>query len=123
MSSDQRSPAALAHENQPPRNSSPAAGCASATKAFLLTPFTQSGRRLSKLVLRADSNGVGEQSAGLVELEDESGSVQLVRVDQYVEIESDSLLSNMVRVSWEWTADGNSHQVELRHGRPPLRYS
>ena len=78
------------------------------------TPHAKSGRRLSKSVLRADSQDVeGSKIWGIVSVRDHLGEEQQIRVVQKEEIED----LNMVKVSWFWAWQGTTHQVELRHGR------
>jgi len=78
------------------------------------TPHAKSGRRLSKSVLRADSQDVdGSKIWGIVSVRDHQGEEQRVRVVQKEEIEN----LNMVKVSWFWQWQSTTHQVELRHGR------
>jgi len=78
------------------------------------TPHAKSGRRLSKSVLRADSQDVeGSKIWGVVSVRDHQGEEQRVRVVQKEEVET----FNMIKVSWFWTWQGTTHQVELRHGR------
>ena len=76
------------------------------------TPHAKSGRRLSKSVMRADSRNVdGSQAWGMVSVRDSMGMEHAVRVVQSEKIED----ANMVRVTWFWTWQGTTHQVELRH--------
>jgi len=78
------------------------------------TPHKLSGRRLSKSVMRADSQDViNSKSWGMVELRDGSGTARSTRVMQNEVVED----INMVKVTWFWSFDGVTHEVELRHGR------
>jgi len=78
------------------------------------TPHAKSGRRLSKSVLRADSQDVeGSKIWGMVSVRDHTGEEQRVRVVQKEEVED----VNMVKVTWFWPWGDRTHQVELRHGR------
>merc|ERR1719454_238033 len=49
----------------------------------------------------------------MVELNDGSGTMRAVRVVQKAECED----FNMYKVTWLWTVDGKTFQVDLRHGR------
>jgi hypothetical protein len=72
-----------------------------------------SARRLSKSVLHADSNRTSSNAAGIVMLKDSEGTPRAVRVVQKEESEN----RNIVRVGWIWSTDGQTYQIELRHGR------
>lgn len=78
------------------------------------TPHQKSGRRLSKTVMRSDSQDAeGSKGWGMVALNDGSGTERAVRVVQKAEAED----FNMMKVSWVWTEDGQTNQIDLRHGR------
>ena len=78
------------------------------------SPHANSGRRLSKTLMRADSQDLpGSKSWGIVELPGADGVRSRVRVVQKEEAED----ANMLRVTWVWTHEGETSQVELRHGR------
>ena len=64
--------------------------------------------------MRADSQDEeSSKSWGTVTLRDGRGMHTEVRVVQNQEYED----SNMLKVSWVWSWEGATHQVELRHGR------
>jgi hypothetical protein len=78
------------------------------------TPHQKSGRRLSKSVMRSDSSDAeGSKGWGMVAMNDGSGTERAVRVVQKAEAED----FNMMKVSWVWTEDGQTNQIDLRHGR------
>ena len=78
------------------------------------TPHKMSGRRLSKSVMRSDSQDVeASKGWGMVELADGSGTARAVRVVQNAESED----FNMYKVSWTWSLGSKTYQVDLRHGR------
>mmetsp|Transcript_76495 Transcript_76495/g.127482 ORF Transcript_76495/g.127482 Transcript_76495/m.127482 type:complete len:348 (+) Transcript_76495:185-1228(+) len=78
------------------------------------SPHKSSGRRLSKSVMLADSQDIaGSKRWGVVELSEPSGSSHSVRVVQTEESED----VNILRVTWFWTFEAQTFQVELRHGR------
>jgi hypothetical protein len=78
------------------------------------TPHKLAGQRLSKTVMRADSQDpLSSKGWGVVTLQDGSGTEREVRVVQKEEYED----TNMVHITWFWTWEGVTHQVELRHGR------
>ena len=78
------------------------------------TPHQKSGRRLSKSVMRSDSQDAeGSKGWGNVVLTDGSGTERAVRVVQKSEVED----FNMIKVSWVWTWEGKTNQIDLRHGR------
>ena len=80
------------------------------------TPHMLSGRRLSKSVLAADSQGIEDSKAwGLVSVRGHDGSEQAVRVVQSAMAED----WNMIKISWQWfdSSNGKNYIVELRHGR------
>ena len=77
------------------------------------TPHMNSGRRLSKSVLHADSSGASSNAAGIVMLKDSEGTPRAVRVVQKEESEG----RNIIRVGWIWSTEGKTYQIELRHGR------
>jgi len=79
----------------------------------LPTPHKLSGRRLSKSVMRSDSQDAeGSKGWGVVEVSD-SGTTRAVRVVQKAESED----FNMYKVTWVWTLGSETYQVDLRHGR------
>ena len=64
--------------------------------------------------MRADSQDpLSSKGWGVVTLQDGSGTEREVRVVQKEEYED----TNMVHITWFWTWEGVTHQVELRHGR------
>ena len=79
------------------------------------TPHKLSGRRLSKSVMRSDSqNAEGSKGWGMCEVRtDGSGTTRAVRVVQKAEKED----FNMYKITWLWTVDDKTFQVDLRHGR------
>ena len=78
------------------------------------TPHANTGRRLSKSIMRADSQDQENSKGwGMVTLRDGRGMDVEVRVVQKEEYED----ANMVKVTWIWSWEGVTHQVELRHGR------
>ena len=78
------------------------------------TPHANTGRRLSKSIMRADSQDQENSKGwGMVTLLDGRGMGTEVRVVQKEEYED----ANMVKVTWIWSWEGVTHQVELRHGR------
>ena len=78
------------------------------------TPHKMSGRRLSKSVMRSDSQDAeGSKGWGMVEVTDAVGTPRAVRVVQKAESED----FNMYKVSWTWSVDNKTYQVDLRHGR------
>lgn len=78
------------------------------------TPHQKSGRRLSKSVMRSDSSDAeGSKGWGMVSINDGSGTERTVRVVQKAIAED----FNMMKVSWVWTEDGKTCQIDLRHGR------
>jgi len=78
------------------------------------TPHLLSGRRLSKSIMRADSQDTaGSKNWGIVQIRDSTGTPRSVRVVQDEKVED----GNIVRISWFWSHDDETHQVELRHGR------
>lgn len=78
------------------------------------TPHANTGRRLSKSIMRADSQDQDNSKGwGVVALRDGMGTHREVRVVQKEEYED----SNMLKVTWFWTWESVTHQVELRHGR------
>jgi hypothetical protein len=80
------------------------------------TPHMNSGRRLSKSVLAADSQNIEESKAwGMVSVRGHDGREQAVRVVQKAEAED----WNMIKITWQWfdAAFNKSYLVELRHGR------
>lgn len=78
------------------------------------TPHANTGRRLSKSIMRADSQDEANSKGwGMLTLRDGTGTNRAVRVVQNEEYEG----SNMVKIRWFWEWEGVTHQVELRHGR------
>lgn len=78
------------------------------------TPHQKSGRRLSKSVMRSDSQDAeGSKGWGMVVVRDGSGTERAVRVVQKAEAED----FNMYKVTWVWTWENVTFQVDLRHGR------
>ena len=78
------------------------------------TPHANTGRRLSKSIMRADSQDEASSKGwGMLTLRDGTGTNRAVRVVQNEEYEG----SNMVKIRWFWEWEGVTHQVELRHGR------
>ena len=64
--------------------------------------------------MRSDSQDAeGSKGWGMVALTDGSGTERAVRVVQKAEAED----FNMMKVSWVWTWDGKTNQIDLRHGR------
>ena len=96
-------------------------GLSTANPAAPPTPHKNSGRRLSKSVMTADSSDSdGSKGWGLVPLpmNDGSGTARAVRVVQSTQIED----LNMISVKWvfnlpDHTGKEHMQQVELRHGR------
>jgi len=82
--------------------------------AALPTPHIKSGRRLSKSVMRTDSaDAEGSKGHGMAILRDGSGTERAVRVVQKAEAED----FNMFKVTWLWTDNNKTYQVDMRHGR------
>lgn len=83
-----------------------------AASARQYTPHRE--RRLSKAVLCAYScDPKNSQCSGFVELRDANGKAQTTRVVQNLELRE----HHTTYVSWLWTFAGESHTVELSHGR------
>jgi len=75
------------------------------------TPHIKSGRRLSKSVMRADSQDAeGSKGWGMVELPDGAGTARVVQ-----KAESEDF--NMYKVTWVWSIANKTWQIDLRHGR------
>lgn len=78
------------------------------------TPHKNTGRRLSKSVMRSDSQDAeGSKGWGMVEVANAQGTPRAVRVVQKAESED----FNMYKVSWMWSVEEKMYQVDLRHGR------
>lgn len=78
------------------------------------TPHLKSGRRLSKSVMRSDSQDAeGSKAHGMAVVRDGSGTERAIRVVQKAEAED----FNMMKVTWVWQDNGKTFQVDLRHGR------
>jgi len=78
------------------------------------TPHANTGRRLSKSIMRADSQDEeASKGWGMLTMRDHTGEHKPVRVVQKSEFED----SNMVKITWFWSWENQTHQVELRHGR------
>jgi len=77
------------------------------------TPHANTGRRLSKSIMRADSqNEDGSKGWGMLTMRDHTGEHKAVRVVQNEQFED----ANMVKVTWFWTWESVGHTVraELR---------
>jgi hypothetical protein len=98
----------------PPVDTSAAQDLPAAQRAGPPTPHANSGRRLSKTLMRADSQDVaGSKNWGLVTIPKPGGEPTVIRVIQS-EVAEDS---NMMKITWMWSHKDVTHQVELRHGR------
>ena len=97
----------------------PTAGLSTANPNAPPTPHMNSGRRLSKQIMTADSGDAeGSKGWGLVALPDGGGTARAVRVVQTAQAED----FNMMAIKWVFdlpdaAGKGVLQQVELRHGR------
>ena len=72
------------------------------------TPHANTGRRLSKSIMRADSqNEDGSKGWGMLTMRDHTGEHKAVRVVQNEQFED----ANMVKVTWFWTWESVGHTV------------
>ena len=84
------------------------------------TPHANTGRRLSKSIMRADSqNEEGSKAWGMLTMRDHTGEHKAVRVVQNEAYED----SNMVKVTWFWTWESLSHTVRAELGRARHRHT